>query len=73
MAKSKALYKSYLLRLWRDEETGRVRIRLEEVNEEPQIYHFADIETFIGFLLSGPQAHEPYTGAEKNLTGDKQT
>lgn len=50
MAKKKAVYKSYLLRVWRDEENGRIRIRLEEVKENPQILHFADVDHFIGFL-----------------------
>jgi hypothetical protein len=67
MAKKKAVYKSYLLRVWRDEENGRIRIRLEEVKENPQILYFADVDHFIGFLLTGPQAPEPTAGAENNM------
>jgi hypothetical protein len=67
MAKKKAVYKSYLLRVWRDEENGRIRIRLEEVQENPQILHFADIDQFIGFLLTEPPAPERPTGAENNM------
>jgi hypothetical protein len=42
----------------RDEENGRIRIRLEEVKENPQILHFADVDHFIGFLLTEPPAPE---------------
>lgn len=65
MAKKKAVYKSYLLRVWRDEENGRIRIRLEEVQENAQILHFADVDHFIGFLLTEPQVPEA-AGAENN-------
>jgi hypothetical protein len=67
MAKRKAVYKSYLLRVWRDEENGRIRIRLEEVKENPQILHFADVDHFIGFLLTEPPAPERPAGAENNM------
>jgi len=67
MAKKKAVYKSYLLRVWRDEENGRIRIRLEEVQENPQILHFADVDHFIGFLLTEPPAPERPAGAENNM------
>jgi hypothetical protein len=67
MAKKKAVYKSYLLRVWRDEENGRIRIRLEVVQENPQIFHFADVDHFIGFLLTEPPAPEPPVGAENNM------
>jgi hypothetical protein len=66
MAKKKAVYKSYLLRVWRDEENGRIRIRLEEVQENAQILHFADVDHFIGFLLTEPPAPERPAGAENN-------
>jgi hypothetical protein len=67
MAKGKAVYKSYLLRVWREGENGRIRIRLEEVQENAQIFHFADVDHFIGFLLTEPQAPEPPTGAVNNV------
>jgi len=67
MAKKKAVYKSYLLRVWRDEENGRIRIRLEEVQENPQILHFADVDHFIGFLLTEPPDRERTAGAENNI------
>jgi len=67
MAKKKAVYKSYLLRVWRDEENGRIRIRLEEVQENPQILHFAEVDHFIGFLLTEPQSQEPTSGTENNM------
>jgi hypothetical protein len=54
MAKSEGVYNSYLLRVWRDDENGRIRLRLEEVKENPQILHFADVDQFIGFLLTEP-------------------
>lgn len=67
MAKGKAVYKSYLLRVWRDEENGRIRIRLEEVQENAPILHFADVDHFIGFLLTEPPAPERPAGAENNI------
>lgn len=45
MAKRKDVYKSYLLRVWRDEENGRCRIRLEDVSAADQVSYFADMET----------------------------
>lgn len=60
MAKRKDVYKSYLLRVWRDEENGRYRIRLEDVSAADQVRYFADIDGFISFLLL------PEAGAGKN-------
>jgi len=54
MAKERAIYKSYLLRVWRDEENGRQRLRLEDVSAAGQTHYFADIDDFIGYLLSTP-------------------
>lgn len=65
MAKGKAVYKSYLLRVWRDEENGRMRIRLEEVQENAQIQYFADVDQFVGFLLTEPQASEGPAGQRR--------
>jgi len=55
------------LRVWRDEENGRIRIRLEELQENAPILHFADVDHFIGFLLTEPQAPERPAGAENNM------
>jgi hypothetical protein len=52
MAKGKAIYKSYLLRVWRDEGNGRCRIRLELVDKEPLVLHFADLDSFLAYMLS---------------------
>lgn len=51
MTKEKAVYRSYLLRLWREDGNGRWRVRLEQIGEEAQVLHFADLETFVSFLL----------------------
>lgn len=66
MAKGKTVYKSYLLRVWRNEENGRCRIRLEEVSEDRQILHFADVDHFIGFLLTEP----PVSAENNNVQGE---
>lgn len=66
MAKGKANYKSYLLRVWCDEGNGRCHIRLEEVRAAGQIHYFADVDDFIGYLLSTPPL-----GAEIEHKGDE--
>jgi hypothetical protein len=53
--------------VWREGENGRIRIRLEEVKENAQIFHFADVDHFIGFLLTEPPTPERPAGAEDNL------
>jgi hypothetical protein len=48
-----ALYKSYLLRLWRDEPAGarwRWRAMLESVTEPGERHHFADVHRMLAFL-----------------------
>ena len=52
MAKSEGVYNSYLLRVWRDEGNGRTRIHLEPISKEKDVLHFADVDSFIGYLLS---------------------
>jgi hypothetical protein len=53
-----------------DEENGRVRIHLKEVIEQPQIINFADVDYFIGFLLTEPEAPVQSAGAENNRQGE---
>lgn len=51
MTKRKARYKSYLLRLWQESDNGRWRARLQAVEDESIVLHFADIEALICYLL----------------------
>lgn len=51
MAKRTTRYKSYLLRLWQEGDDGRWRVRLQAVEDESIVLHFADIEALICYLL----------------------
>ncbi|MCA9918311.1 MAG: hypothetical protein KC445_10185 [Anaerolineales bacterium] len=68
MAKSDGLYNSYLLRVWRDEGNGRTRIHLEQIGKEQDVLHFADVDSFIGYLLSTAALD---TGLESKSKGDQ--
>lgn len=61
MAKRKPNYRSYLLRLWRDETPGSPwRAMLEEVGRAGKRRHFEDLESLALYLLQ--QQHD---GPEK--------
>lgn len=52
MAKCKAIYKSYLLRLWREDTAhGKWRVMVETITGESERHHFADLDGLIHFLL----------------------
>ncbi len=52
MAKGKAVYKSYLLRLWRESSTGSEwRVMVEAVSEDNERHHFANLDELFQFLL----------------------
>jgi hypothetical protein len=61
MSKPVPTYCSYLLRLWRSEETGFAwRAMLESVTEPGERQYFKDIESLLAYLLKkeGEQAPE---------------
>lgn len=46
------MYKSYLLRLWREDTPGATwRAILESITEPRGQHHFADLDSLIAFLL----------------------
>ena len=58
MAKGKAIYKSYLLRVWWEAANGTCRIRLEPVDKEPLVLHFADLDHLFEYLLATARTHD---------------
>ena len=66
MAKSAGAYNSYLLRVWRDNSSGRTRFRLEPIGKQKEVLHFADLDSFIGYLLATSAA-----GPEFESQGDQ--
>lgn len=66
MSKPETTYCSYLLRLWRSEETGFAwRAMLESVTEPGERQYFKDLESLLAYLLKkeGEQAPEGKGGA----------
>lgn len=52
MTKPETTYRSYLLRLWQEEETGAPwRAMLESVTESGERRYFKDLESLAAFLL----------------------
>ena len=59
MSNQETSYHSYLLRLWRSEETGFVwRVMLESVKEAGERHYFKDLESLTTYLLT-QQEHKP--------------
>ena len=59
MVEIKTIYRSYLLRLWREDGTGAVwRAMLESVAEPGRQQHFKDIESLMAYLTK-PEGDEP--------------
>lgn len=53
MAKKKAVYKSYLLRLWcKNPDDGVWRGMVQTVNGENERHHFANLDELIQFLMA---------------------
>lgn len=53
MPETKAIYRSYLLRLWREDGTGVTwRAMLENIVEPGERYYFKDLETLTTFILA---------------------
>lgn len=47
------MYKSYMLRLWRDDTPGAAwRATLESITEPGERRHFPDMDSLIAFLLT---------------------
>ncbi|MCW5852231.1 MAG: hypothetical protein KIT87_19310 [Anaerolineae bacterium] len=47
------MYKSYLLRLWRDNSPGAAwRATLESITEPTERRYFADLDSLVAFLLT---------------------
>jgi hypothetical protein len=59
MSKPETSYRSYLLRLWRPDETGFTwRVMLESVKEPGERHYFKDFESLTTYLLT-QQEHKP--------------
>jgi hypothetical protein len=53
MPKPENTYRSYLLRLWRDDQLGSAwRAMLENIAEPGQRHYFKDLESLTAFLLA---------------------
>ena len=60
MPKPETIYRSYLLRLWRSEETGLVwRVMLENVTEPGERRYFKDLESLTAYLLTKQEDKPP--------------
>lgn len=60
MQKPQTTYRSYLLRLWRSEETGFAwRAMLESVKEPGERHCFKDLESLTAYLLAGQEDKPP--------------
>ena len=52
MAEGGPTYKSYLLRLWReDTASASWRASLESITQESELHHFPDLGSLVAFLL----------------------
>ena len=57
MPKPKTTYRSYLLRLWREEEAGIAwRVMLESVTNPGQRHYFKDLESLKNYLFTQQDA-----------------
>jgi hypothetical protein len=52
ITKNNKVYKSYLLRLCREENSNRLLLRLQAVEQDTHILSFAGLESFIAYLES---------------------
>ena len=53
MSKPETSYRSYLLRLWRPDETGFMwRVMLESVKEPGEQHYFKELESLATYLLT---------------------
>jgi len=52
MPEIKNSYRSYLLRLWREDESGASwRVMLENVKEPSERHYFKDIESLMAYMM----------------------
>lgn len=66
MPKPETSYRSYLLRLWRSDETGLVwRVMLESVKEPGERQYFKDIESLTTYLLTQHEDKPPKTEGDQ--------
>jgi hypothetical protein len=72
MAKARSTYKSYLLRLWREDVAGAPwRACLERIAHGGERHHFPDLDSLIAFLLAelGPGRSLPGSGGQVDEAG----
>ena len=72
MAEGGPTYKSYLLRLWRqDAEDAPWRASLECITQEDRPHHFPDAESLIAFLLAELNTKQapPASGDQRDERG----
>ena len=72
MAEGGPTYKSYLLRLWReDSASASWRASLESITQEGEPHHFPDLGGLVAFLLDELGAGLPPPGADGQVDEDR--
>ena len=72
MAEGGPTYKSYLLRLWReDSASASWRASLESITQEAEPHHFPDLGSLVAFLLDevGPGRSPPVARGQVDENG----
>ena len=45
------IYKSFLIRIWRDEAGSKLRVMVRRIDEDGKQYYFANLDELMMFLL----------------------
>jgi len=66
MPASKARYKSYLLRFWQEHDQAPWRARLESINKDGEVKHFADAKPLLALLDDSATKRKDVDDSDKN-------